>query len=154
MPNRLILSYTLFSSDLLGDTKSPLHQNPSASVKNLSTKSNVMGFGGESSKKINIARTTERSRIMPGKIDQELKASLPLSGSRGAEKLGRLKRRAEFLKVRIAEADVDGRDLHYDRAALTSLEWVIECMPRLEQRVFELQGEVSKLEESLIDLES
>ncbi len=86
---------------------------------------------------------------MAEKIDPELKVQLPLSGSRGAEKLGRLKRRMEWLKTRIAEADANGKDLTFDKAEVAAIEWVMERMPALEQQVFKQTGEINDLEEAL-----
>ena len=49
---------------------------------------------------------------------------LPISGKKGSERLGRLVRRVEFLKTRIAQSP--GKDLGYDKAELSALEWTVE----------------------------
>ena len=71
-------------------------------------------------------------------LDRFLKEcpSLPISGRRGAKKLGRLRRRADFLQTRIEAAEVVGKDLAWDKSELNALDWVIQRVIELEEELY------------------
>ena len=60
----------------------------------------------------------------------EIPRSMPISGRKGAIRLERLRRRAEYLQKRI---QTTGHELTYDMAEFAALEWVIRTMIMYEE---------------------
>jgi hypothetical protein len=62
---------------------------------------------------------------------------------KGAERLARLRERAEYLEIAIGEAAAAGRNLWSKRAELSALQWVIEEVETLDATVERMPVEIA-----------
>ncbi len=52
----------------------------------------------------------------------------PIIDRKAIDRLKRLKRRRDFLQSRVADGDVNGRELSFDKGELSALEWAVEVI--------------------------
>ena len=69
-------------------------------------------------------------------LDVEVPYELPISGRKGADRLGRLVRRLEHLRERI---EMSVEDLSHDKAEASALKFAIESVVNLEAKMAEIR---------------